>query len=1064
MASDGPKTGAGNGTGGGAAGITGSAKNSMTPGFLGGAGGGEKPVGLSDKNEKGAGVLGSAENAATNANLNQKPDDIDGASEGEEDVDDVNYSGNGREDENEVFGGLFSTKKGPAGVIIGLIAFTMMIIGSTKLMQPFNLIEQLRVSFNSMQTSAAARSNVFVKYQLNNGLIKSPYNNKFLGIGAKGGFSLSNKQKQKLASRGIKTEEVDTDSGKKTVMTYEDSSGKRKIVVATDDDVGRIKATSGFENDEVMTFKNAFDNDSDFFKAYRDSSLTWRGAIANWFESATLKFLTENKLTRNLFASYRNTGDESQNKANITDLMVKGTDTVQDGGVKRTSMDPDKDSDGKATGTAKSDADGQPEGAKSIKVSDFEGPDGAAKVRAEIEEIRTKYGGNKTDAGSGITGIAQAAANYTCLAFNFLGGVSLLVAAAQTLQIVHAGMAFFETFDKIKAGDGDNAAGHEMAATLNEPGEDTYYEVENKGTGNVNVTGMMNEWNNSSTVPISDDRRQAATADITNLNDNFADTFQTKKTHVKDNAMNSEAINSKLSNRKINAKAPEIKQLNFASNIATIMGGLGVSMASFTGCSIAKIVSNGASVVESVITIGSCIAGAAGAAFSFGATLLACLPELGEIASGIALSVGIGVLIGGIISTVTPVVAGLLTRNIIKYMKGKLWGSAITYASNKTMGDTHRFNGGSLGNLDKYLAFNVAQQETIAEEARYDRLTKSPFDASSQYTFLGTLLTQLMNFTSANSLMSTIMSTNSVLSNSIIALTPTASAYDISSDIVDNYDEVCPYLDSIDAVGDAFCNPYSVTDMDTMGYDPVDLVNKLNDSHNFVEDDFTEDGNVKIKADSGLADYILFCDDRTSAFGIVDQNIVNKVANFAQVNSESGTFNNAVNSGIGAIPIVGDTIDVVTNSQALANAGYVGGGSCVAGNNVSNGVNWEEAKKYQRFIEDQSLMESMGIIEESAVTAFLDEYRVDHPLDNSYEGILARYSGMEKEDVVALLDIIDYGTYLANYDPTTRYAFGQEIKPEIKNELKFDNEQKVAYVVLLNTIEFADVRNRSFVV
>ena len=31
-------------------------------------------------------------------------------------------------------------------------------------------------------------------------------------------------------------------------------------------------------------------------------------------------------------------------------------------------------------------------------------------------------------------------------------------------------------------------------------------------------------------------------------------------------------------------------------------------------------------------------------------------------------------------------------------------------------------------------------------------------------------------------------------------------------------------------------------------------------------------------------------------------------------------------------------------------------------------------------------------------------------------------------------------------------------------ELKFDNDQKVAQYILLSTIEFADVRNRSFVV
>ena len=221
-----------------------------------------------------------------------------------------------------------------------------------------------------------------------------------------------------------------------------------------------------------------------------------------------------------------------------------------------------------------------------------------------------------------------------------------------------------------------------------------------------------------------------------------------------------------------------------------------------------------------------------------------------------------------------------------------------------------------------------------------------------------------------------------------------------------------------------------------------------------------------IKEGSGLADYIEYGLDRQSAFGVVDQNIVNKVSSkVLTADTESTAFNNAVNSTVGVIPIVGDTIDVINADTAMDYAGYVTGESMVAGNNVlaGTGVNWEEAKEYQRFIEDQALLESEGILDKSSVTAYIEKYREENPIDDSYEGILARYSGLEKEDVIALLDIIDYGNYLANYDPSDCYAFGQEMKVKAE-ELKFDNDEKVAYVVLLNTIEFADVRNRSFVV
>ena len=150
------------------------------------------------------------------------------------------------------------------------------------------------------------------------------------------------------------------------------------------------------------------------------------------------------------------------------------------------------------------------------------------------------------------------------------------------------------------------------------------------------------------------------------------------------------------------------------------------------------------------------------------------------------------------------------------------------------------------------------------------------------------------------------------------------------------------------------------------------------------------------------------------------------------------------------------------------NAGYISGKTCVAGNTTKSFVtpDWEDAKNYQRFIEDQSLAESQGIIEKSAVTAFLEEYYAEHPLDNSYEGILARNSGLTKDTVVAILDVMEYGDYIASYDPSTRYQFGAPVV-EMPDRIIFETNDYVAAApaaILMDAISFADVRNRSFVV
>ena len=63
-------------------------------------------------------------------------------------------------------------------------------------------------------------------------------------------------------------------------------------------------------------------------------------------------------------------------------------------------------------------------------------------------------------------------------------------------------------------------------------------------------------------------------------------------------------------------------------------------------------------------------------------------------------------------------------------------------------------------------------------------------------------------------------------------------------------------------------------------------------------------------------------------------------------------------------------------------------------------------------------MESAGIIEESAVARFLDDYYEKNPIDNSWEGTIARYSGMTKDEVEETLAYVEAFEWLANYDPS----------------------------------------------
>ena len=59
----------------------------------------------------------------------------------------------------------------------------------------------------------------------------------------------------------------------------------------------------------------------------------------------------------------------------------------------------------------------------------------------------------------------------------------------------------------------------------------------------------------------------------------------------------------------------------------------------------------------------------------------------------------------------------------------------------------------------------------------------------------------------------------------------------------------------------------------------------------------------------------------------------------------------------------------------------------------------------------------MGLVERSSVSAFLDKYYEEHPLDNSFEGVIARRSGLTKNAVSKVSDYLEVVDFVATYDP-----------------------------------------------
>ena len=115
------------------------------------------------------------------------------------------------------------------------------------------------------------------------------------------------------------------------------------------------------------------------------------------------------------------------------------------------------------------------------------------------------------------------------------------------------------------------------------------------------------------------------------------------------------------------------------------------------------------------------------------------------------------------------------------------------------------------------------------------------------------------------------------------------------------------------------------------------------------------------------------------------------------------------------------------------------------------------------FFAYQRLLENMGLVEKSSVTAYLEEYYEKHPLDNSYEGVLARRSGLTKDQVIAYLDKLDYLAKVVDYDPTNKAPI---LKQEAQTLYRFhvNSEDNAEYILGVNNYYIEDRKIKNFAV
>ena len=322
-----------------------------------------------------------------------------------------------------------------------------------------------------------------------------------------------------------------------------------------------------------------------------------------------------------------------------------------------------------------------------------------------------------------------------------------------------------------------------------------------------------------------------------------------------------------------------------------------------------------------------------------------------------------------------PTIAQKIAVDYVTDALGEDLGSALAAGGSKDMKTIHQNGGGGPSGLAETEAYYVETQKVIAEYAEIERLEKSPFDATSKYTFLGSIVGKLVPYaTQASTISSTLTSIGSIFSRSLSSMLPSAMALD-SLELRRNLGN-CPFLEDIGVVGDAYCMPYMTNDLSTIDKDPEEVLQMMIDwgdvtcgagDPNCDKDDSSPKIVDKIQDYSdnnpNLSGYINFCLNRTAPFGQNDASIPAVIAG-------TSTGNAGLDGALNAAPIIGDIIDVIDGWSTIQSQGIAIGESCTYSPKNTSKLN-ERLPYYAQFVTDERVME---IITDCEYRSIVGEY------------------------------------------------------------------------------------------
>jgi len=990
--------------------------------------------------DKAASDLQSAEKIAGEQIPKKKEDSIDGAREGEERADGF-YSGEKKEKDSDGKGKKKESKKdtlkkiakrkGPIGIIFGLLLSVGGMMVGFETMLPTAIEEMIIEKLNSVGISSTVASDAWLDTQLNFGVRDSELQNGKYDYTDDELFGLSPWQVQSLKRENIDVVVVNMNGKDVTTLLYYDDLYDVYIsVVGTnylnDPDyssselLNAIKAATNHNKDDIATpVSSSYAISNDRFRiAYTAASKTWRGGNSGWFDNI-MDNITAVKLSlnRNRFARYVRTGVKSIDKS--FKKMAKRASKDLDDGISSRDFNYEPDSDSEIPSADDFQYDVEKQKTKKIDgedkvikydqdtlITDVEGSDmpiGDAKVKnSALSNIQSALNSKAFKAAAAVAKVGSVA----CSIVEGIMAIYSVVSAYDQAQSLNLISGFLESSSKNKAGKGEASGYHAYGEELTTKADLKY-----------------------------------------NYGDDHSVIAKDKT------AMESAGMDWLFSDTAINPYDPSVLNVNFQAIMSNVS-------------KVSSYAANMASMFESCGYIK-----ATSAVLDLGVTIVSFIPLVGQavkvsqvlvkVVKKVALTAGVALALNAIIPYITQGIVNYIIGDFATELFGPDLGNAIASSANKLMGGNGTSGGQSPGSEAAVAAYLNERNEVIAQEAEYQRAIRSPFDITSPYTFLGSMVYSLIPIAfSGGGIMSSLRQVSGLASSAISSMLPTAGAISNEAAIASKGD--CSLLEQVGVMGDAYCNPYIITDVSTIRVSPVSVNNIIRNTitdteiasisasvpgmsegvrSNMIDPDGT------IKDDSDLARYISYCGQRTSPYGVKDGNITQDV---------TGT-GSTVSSIIRMVPILDDLAGAVDGMKEQANMDWISGRACVASETNSA---WNNNRWYQRYAENMRLVENMNPGYESNVTALVKEQLGDDPIDDSFEATIARFAGMSKEKVEDTLALIEYYQYVANYDGSERYHF-TESEPERPVTDYFDNENIVAEsYILTNPIIYADVRNR----